>query len=56
MVAKIKTYVQSIAESVSVCSDSNYNQTVTHIKRRIKKATAPNARHIDDEHRSYTII
>jgi hypothetical protein len=43
MNAAIKTGEESIAEAVFVCSDSNYNQTATHGKRRTPKAAAPNA-------------
>jgi hypothetical protein len=35
-VVAIKTGVVSGVESVSVCSDSDYNQTATHGKRRTK--------------------
>jgi hypothetical protein len=35
-VAAIKTGVVSVAEVVSVCSDSNYNQQATHGKRGTK--------------------
>jgi hypothetical protein len=55
-VTTIKTEVESVAVAVFVCSDSNYNQTATHSKRRNPKATASIARLIDDEHRAYAII
>jgi hypothetical protein len=52
----IQIGVDSVAEAVFVCSDSNYNLPAICIGRRIKKAVAFNARRIDDEHRAYSII
>jgi hypothetical protein len=43
MVAAIKTDVESIAEAVFVCCDSDYNQTAICPRRRTPKATALNA-------------
>jgi hypothetical protein len=46
----------SVAESVSVCSDSNYNQTATHYRRGTKNRRQTQAGQVDDEHRSHSII
>ena len=56
IVASIETDIESIAETVSACSDSNYNQYAMSGKRRTQNGTLFNACVIDDECREYSII
>jgi hypothetical protein len=55
-VAKIETDVESVADAVSVCSDSNYNLSAISFIRRTQNRRQNNARLIDDEHREHSII
>jgi hypothetical protein len=52
----METGVVSVADAVFVCSDSDYNQTATTVKRRTQNRATLNAGLIDDEHRAYSII